>query len=56
MIRKHYGAWVPERQERLTRILREAFEDKPTPKLVAIRSPALSRRVCIRRAADSGTL
>ena len=37
MIRKHYGAWVPERQERLTRILREAFEDKPTPKLVAIR-------------------
>ena len=37
MIRKHYGAWVPERQERLTRILREAFEDKPTPKLVSIR-------------------
>jgi integrase len=37
MIRKHYGAWAPERQERLTRILREAFEDKPTPKLVAIR-------------------
>ena len=36
MIRKHYGAWVPERQERLTRILREAFEDKPQPKLIAI--------------------
>jgi len=36
MIRKHYGAWVPERQERLTRILREAFDDKPKPKVVAI--------------------
>jgi integrase len=36
MIRKHYGAWVPERQERLTRILREAFDDKPKPKLVAM--------------------
>jgi integrase len=36
MIRKHYGAWVPERQERLTRIQREAFDDKPKPKLVAM--------------------
>jgi integrase len=36
MIRKHYGAWVPERQERLTRILREAFDDKPKPKLVTL--------------------
>src|SRR6266853_1587554 len=36
MIRKHYGAWVPERQERLTRILREAFDDKPKPRLVVI--------------------
>jgi integrase len=36
MIRKYYGAWVPERQERLTRILREAFDDKPKPKLVAL--------------------
>ena len=36
MIRKHYGAWVPERQERLTRILREAFDDKPKPRLVAL--------------------
>jgi integrase len=36
MIRKHYGAWVPERQERLTRILKDAFEDKPKPKVVAI--------------------
>ncbi len=36
MIRKHYGAWVPERQERLTRILREAFDDKPRPRLAVI--------------------
>ncbi len=36
MIRKYYGAWVPERQERLTRILREAFDDKPKPKLVVL--------------------
>jgi predicted transcriptional regulator len=36
MIRKHYRAWVPERQEHLTRILREAFDDKPKPKLVAL--------------------
>ncbi len=28
-VRKHYGRWVPERQERLTRILQEAFSDKP---------------------------
>jgi integrase len=32
IVRRHYAQWVPERQERLTRILREAFEDKPTPK------------------------
>jgi integrase len=31
MVRKHYSAWVPERQERLTAILREAFEEKPRP-------------------------
>jgi integrase len=36
MIRKHYGAWVPERQERLTKVLREAFEGKAKPKVVAI--------------------
>jgi integrase len=29
MLRKHYGAWVPERQARLMKILQEAFEDKP---------------------------
>lgn len=36
MVRKHYAAWVPERQARLTKILQEAFEDKPRPNLAAI--------------------
>ena len=35
-VREHYARWVPERQARLTKILKEAFEDKPKPKLVAI--------------------
>ena len=34
IVLRHYGAWVPERQARLTRVLQEAFEDKP--KLVEI--------------------
>jgi integrase len=37
-VREHYARWVPERQARLTKILQEAFEDKPKPKLGAIRS------------------
>jgi integrase len=37
MVRKRYSAWVPERQERLTKALKAAFEDKPTPKIIAIR-------------------
>jgi integrase len=36
IVRKHYAAWVPERQARLTKVLQEAFEDKPMPKLVVI--------------------
>jgi integrase len=28
-IREHYAAWVPERQARLTRVLTDAFSDKP---------------------------
>ena len=36
MIKRHYSAWVSERQERLTSVLKEAFEDKPRPRLVAI--------------------
>jgi len=36
-VRKHYARWVPERQERLTRILQEALSPKVAPpKLVAI--------------------
>ncbi|MGA9670510.1 MAG: tyrosine-type recombinase/integrase [Terracidiphilus sp.] len=37
IVRKHYAAWVPERQARLTKVLQEAFEAKPKPKLVALR-------------------
>ena len=37
MVRKHYGRWVPERQARLTGIVREALSSTPKPrKLVAI--------------------
>ena len=36
-VREHYARWVPERQARLTNILRDAFNDKPRPKLVAIK-------------------
>ena len=35
IVREHYSKWIKSRQERLTNILREAFEGKP--KLVAIR-------------------
>jgi integrase/recombinase XerD len=37
MIRKHYAAWIPERQQRLTQILKDAFAEKPKPKLVTMR-------------------
>jgi integrase len=37
MILKHYSAWIPARQERLTALLKEAFDDKPKPKLLSIR-------------------
>lgn len=33
-VREHYARWVPERQARLTRILKEAFDDKPKGNLV----------------------
>lgn len=35
IVRKRYSAWAPERQARLTKILQEAFDDKPKPRLVA---------------------
>jgi len=36
MVRRHYAAWIPERQARLTKVLQEAFDDKPRPRIVAI--------------------
>ena len=36
IVRRHYARWVPERQARLTKILKDAFDDKPKPKLVAL--------------------
>jgi integrase len=35
-VRQHYARWVPERQARLTKILKDAFDDKPKPRLVAM--------------------
>ena len=35
-MREHYSRRVPERQARLTKILKDAFDDKPKPKLVAM--------------------
>ena len=35
IVRQHYTAWVAERQNRLTQVLKEAFEGKPKPKLLA---------------------
>lgn len=37
ILRKHYAAWIPGRQDRLSRILQEAFSDRPKGKVVAIR-------------------
>jgi len=37
ILRKHYSRWLPSRQARLSNILKEAFADKPSPKVVAIR-------------------
>jgi integrase len=37
MVRKHYARWVPERQQRLTRVLQEALSAQVAPpKLVAM--------------------
>jgi site-specific recombinase XerD len=35
IVRKHYAAWVPERQARLTQVLQDAFTDKPQPHVIA---------------------
>ena len=39
MVRGHYAAWIPERQARLTKILQEAFTDKPRPKVINMPNP-----------------
>ena len=36
MVRRHYAAWVSERQERLTGVLKEAFREKPKLKLMVM--------------------
>jgi integrase len=36
VVLKHYARWVPERQERLTNILREKLSSAPRPKLAVI--------------------
>jgi site-specific recombinase XerD len=36
VVLKHYARWVPERQERLTNILREKLATAPRPKLVVL--------------------
>lgn len=40
MVRKHYAAWIPERQEQLTAVLKAAFEAKPKPNVIAMPKPA----------------
>jgi site-specific recombinase XerD len=37
--RKHYAAWIPERQARLTGILQDAFTERPKPKVVQMPIP-----------------
>ena len=34
IVRRRYSAWIPERQARLTKVLQEAFADKPRPILL----------------------
>jgi site-specific recombinase XerD len=36
VLRRHYSRWIKTRQDRLTKILQDAFEDKPKPKLMAM--------------------
>jgi len=36
MVRKHYSAWIPERQERLTAVLKGAFSERPRPNVIEI--------------------
>ena len=35
-VREHYARWVPERQARLTKILKDAFHSKPKSPLAVL--------------------
>jgi len=35
-VREHYARWVPERQARLTKILKDAFRGQPKPRLTVV--------------------
>ena len=35
-VREHYARWVPERQARLTKILKDAFRGQPKPALTVL--------------------
>jgi integrase len=35
-VREHYARWVPERQARLTKILKDAFQGQPKPTLTVL--------------------
>jgi len=37
ILRKHYAAWIPGRQDRLSRILKEAFSDRSKGEVLSIR-------------------
>ena len=39
IVRRHYAKWVPERQQRLSKILRDALDDKPKPKPLQMPGP-----------------
>jgi integrase len=34
VVRRHYAAWVQERQDRLTAVLRDAFSERPKPNVI----------------------
>jgi integrase len=40
MVRKHYAAWIPERQERLTALLKAAFNGSPKPSMAELAGAA----------------
>jgi integrase len=43
MVRKHYAAWIPGRQERLTSVLKAAFAEIPKPANI-LKMPSISTK------------